>query len=339
MLKTRIGLPFRRVWWAWCGISMVIVLIVLGRCNAALWNNIGWLYLNRGAYGPSSLAAVPYFARALRIDDSSEGAYLGAGLAYAAAEDEDSAVRAWRKGDIDASTLVEFGKKIETTGLYDVALILFRAAAQLDTDSTGLIRFSVGELCQSTLAADGLLSPPNQRYCKDYFSADYDNLLLDGQASYEPKGIWRGTRKFELRTLAAAYQDMMIGMPAPSIAISGFGPGSHGGIYQRISLVPGAEVLFSGYFRVDNDEQFSARLLYIEWQQDSRTYGSEYYTADGDLDWRHLEWHFTLPEGADSWAQFYPALASGVGTVWFDDIRVELVSSPPALRTTDPGTE
>jgi hypothetical protein len=47
---------------------------------------------------------------------------------------------------------------------------------------------------------------------------------------------------------------------------------------------------------------------------------------DSDLEWTKFEREFTVPEDAASSIDFYPAVFNGQGTIWFDDVRLELIT-------------
>jgi hypothetical protein len=313
-------------------IAFAGLLVVLGALRGSwmisrVWNNAGWLQMARVALqGGSTSVATDDFARALVADGTNRRAALGGGMAYAIALDEPNALRLWQQGQVAPDTLYELGRRARDRHQLELALIYFHGAdSLLQPTESGQGYFLEGRLCQS-YRVDPTLPPAVESHCQDYFAENDGNLLLDGQFEQAIGWGWTGDFFFTNPEKATLALEETEGRPAPSLRLDGLTSGRHGGIYQRIALQPGAKVHFSGYFRAKNAADLAAWLLYVEWNQQGKPQGISFVTADTDMEWTLLEWTVTLPEGSEPWMNFYPALLIGKGTVWSDDLRVEILS-------------
>ena len=100
----------------------------------------------------------------------------------------------------------------------------------------------------------------------------------------------------------------------------------HYGLYQRLTLNPGTTVRFSGRFKLSGEENLTARLLYIGWQKEDGTpQGNDGEQRSVQMKWTEFERTFRVPENIRPNINFYPVNFSGEGTIWFDDIQLELV--------------
>ncbi len=291
-----------------------------------LWSNIAWRSLSISvvrSISPSS--ALFHFEQAIFTDPDNLNPYRGAGMAAAEALDEPSALRYWMQGDVKRDMLNQMGRQYRDRGQLDIAFIYFRGAARLDASPGAEGEFLAGKLCQSLRAEPQVVSLDNQRYCDNFFAAQNDNLLLDGQFDHLLEFGWSGTFFFKDPDRARVEIDPTTGAPAPSLKLSGFTEGRHAGVYQRIAIRPGATVHFSGYFRVESAGDLATPLLYVEWQDQGKVHGASFYKAEANLDWTYLEGTITLPITSEPWMNFYPALLIGRGVVWSDDVSVKIL--------------
>jgi hypothetical protein len=293
------------------------------------WSNLGWLQQEeRGLTTLSMLTEsnTYYFDKAIQVDRNNQRAYFGAGVAFAALLDENQALNVWRQGNIAPDDLLQAGSHRRDRGLPDVAFIYFRNAEQLEASTPGKGHFLAGKLCQHLLVNLASVSATNQQYCHNYFTQNNDNLLLNGQFEHDVSWGWTGDFFFRDPSQANINLDHTRGMPAPSLVFDSWTSGNHAGLYQRIAIQPGATIQFSGYFRTRNANDLATRLLYIEWRQENEIKGTHFHVASSDMEWRYLERVFTLPVDSEPWVQFYPIVLIGRGTVWVDDVCVEILS-------------
>ena len=311
-------------------ILVLLALILLGHGTSLLsnfWSNTGWLQLTEGVLNrENTTVPTDHFLRAIQSNQTNARTYLGIGMAYAENFSEPEALNYWRQGQIAPATLHQLGSQMRKQGLLDLAFIYFRNAAQLDPATPDQGDYLAGRLCQQSLTDPARLSAFNQQYCHDYFAQNGGNLLLDGQFDQEVHWGWTGDFLFTDFTRANFQRDLESGVPSPSLRLTGLTSGRHAGLYQRISILPGTKVRFSGYFRSENAHDLSADLLYIERQQEGKPQGNSPYKVESSTEWQHLERIFVLPMDSEPWAQFYPVLLRGEGTVWADNLSVEIVS-------------
>ena len=83
----------------------------------------------------------------------------------------------------------------------------------------------------------------------------------------------------------------------------------------------------SGRFKVKTEEDLEARLLYVAWRAlDGKPQGNQSARQTTDLEWTRFERVFVVPDSNGSTIDFYPAVFSGKGTIWFDNLRLEILT-------------
>lgn len=310
---------------------LFFVFIVQSKTYASYFlSNLGWqkfaseLVQSSNDIEPS----IHYFLNAISVSHQNQRAYWGVGVGYERSQDESSAFDSWRAGQISPDLLNQYGVLINGNGRPNNALIYFRSAHKFEQSQPTQGYLNAGRVCQQHLPDFGGLSIENRRYCRDYFAANADILILDGQFDGEIDWSWTGSFSFSDPERATVKLDQVSGMPAPSLVFTGLTAGKHAGLYQRIPLHPGAKVRFGGDFRVESNESngsLGAFLLYIGWRQNDSSQGNYLTVADFDTDWTHLEREFVLPGNSEPWIQVYPVLLIGQGQVWADNISIEIL--------------
>jgi tetratricopeptide (TPR) repeat protein len=301
--------------------------------TSQFWSNLGWVQLTRLSFlDKIAEAPIVYFNNALQVDDKNRGAYIGAGMTYARVLDESNAQIMWQQGETQADLLIQLGDQLQERGLLDEAFIYFRASAQLAETRPAEGDFRSAKLCQINLPDFEKLTAKNRSYCWRYFDQNKGNLLLDGQFDHTTKWAWAGTSFFKNSTEATLDLDFSTGATEASLMLTGLTSGLHKGIYQRVTLEPGTKIRFGGYFRTENAVDLAARLLYIEWRQAGEIHGTHLYTADSSIEWIYLERIFILPDGSEPWVNLYPVLLNGRGTVWTDNLHVEILPKEHSLN-------
>jgi len=308
----------------------IMLVLISPKIYSHFLSNFGWIQIFNMYTGSIECDQLlrqygVIFDESMHYAPSNSQAYLGKGLIYAFCAKDSQAFSTWQQGDIDPEELTRLGNLAQySLGNIDLAMLLYRGGAILFPVTPNMAQYASVQLCQTTFAQLNDLSKNNKLYCQKLFNNNAQNLIFNGQFDQQ-FASWTGVFFFA-DTMASLEIDNQTGMPPPSQKLSGYSDGKHGGLYQRIQLLPGSTVRFSGYFRVKDAVAFRSRALYIEWKQYGKTQGNHAVFLNSDSDWVWIEREFKLPLDSEPYVQFYPVLLEGIGTVWVDNICVELIS-------------
>jgi tetratricopeptide (TPR) repeat protein len=294
-------------------------------------SNIAWVNLNKHFRGATSSPAndlshdIALFSQAVNIDERNQSAWFGLGLSYVEQGDVDSAVSTWRQFAVDPEILIDYGMAARDGGDMDVALAFLRAAEYEGEITKASIL--AGTACQRSYADPQFLSTSNAQYCANYLTENDNNLIVNGDiAAGEPYG-WEGQHFFSGSNSARLQIEDQGSQGNPAVRLIGENETNHFGLFQSVKLAPGDTVRFSGRFKIEGADNLSARLLYVGWRsEDGTPQGNHGTEQSGQMAWEEFERTFRVPENVKSAINFYPLIFSGEGTLWFDDIKVELVS-------------
>lgn len=310
-----------------CAAVVLIIALRFMPLSSAFLGNLGWLRLSKTVASSmpreaGARKALTLFQRAVGIDASNSRAFLGAGIADVLLGDEAGALASWQEGRIAAEVLIGLGNKARS---WDDALAYFKGAASLDEGQPNEGKFLAGRVCQRAFAQPDGLSRPNQLYCRTYFLQNGDNLIVNGQFHEGNTWGWDGQFFFSNPALSTCQVDRTAGKPAPCLSIAGSNDGRHHGLYQTLSLRPGTRIRYSAWFKTQSAGEMEARLLYIGWGQHDKRQGNQREIVSGDMEWTYLERTWRLPEGSKAEINLYPVLLSGKGTIWIDDVKMEVL--------------
>jgi len=291
--------------------------------------NLAWLQLARPeTWSASSESdggrALALFRKAIAADPSNSRAFLGAGIASLLLGDEAEALAAWREGRIAPETLIGLGTKARSS---DDALVYYRGADAAAKSEPNPAEYLAGQVCQAAFAQPDALKPSNDQFCRQYFARNGGNLILNGQFAEGNTWGWDGQFFFSDPRLSAYSIDWLAGKPIPSLSIAGFTGDRHHGLYQMLSLSHEATIRYSAWLKAEGAGDMEARLLYIGWRQNDQAQGNQQAIASESMGWTYLERTWQLPAGSDPGIVVYPVLLTGEGTVWADDVRLEVLSS------------
>jgi len=126
------------------------------------------------------------------------------------------------------------------------------------------------------------------------------------------------------RHLSYCGHDDSIGHTARGSATIGVSQdGSGAAWYTRLRLPAGRSFSFSTWLKMLLHEGASVRVLVWETHEDGRPVGHSLSTHTESLDWTWFE--HTIPAAShDRQVFFFPAVLDGPGTVWVDDVRLEV---------------
>lgn len=310
------------------GLLLLGLLLHARPLLSLLVSNAAWLSWNRtlgAAERPRETAATSWFPAALWLDGANQSAWLGQGQVAARTDDAPGALASWEQGAVTPDVLLEYGKQARAGDNPATALVYFQGAAARAAPEPNEGAYWAGVVCQQTLATPERLTPAQQTYCDGYFARNGRNLILNGQLATGNTWGWNGQFFFADPRTATFAVDAAAGQPAPSLLLEGVTAGPHRGLYQVISLPPGSRVRFSAKARTAADADFQVALLFIGWRADGRPQGNEFAVVTESTGWRTYEREFRLPADAERLVQFYPAVLSGRGQVWLDDVQLTLL--------------
>ena len=298
---------------------------------SAVYSNIGWVTLNAhlrdGISNTENLDdALGSFSQALGINAGNRSAWFGLGMTYASQHKVEQATNSWRQSEDNPVTLINYGLHARAKGDLDTALAQFRAVDALDVSGAKEGYYLAGTICQRAFGMQYVLSPSHVQFCADFLEENGDNLITNGAFSTGTLAGWGGEHFFIGKNAARLDLEQAAGSSDSIIRLDGLDENNHFGLFQRLTLSPGDTVRFSGRFKLLGEENLTARFLYIAWQKEDGTaqgnHGEQY---SGDTAWMQFERTFRIPDSIKPEIDFYPVLFSGMGTVWFDDIKLELV--------------
>jgi hypothetical protein len=300
--------------------------------TSTIYSNIAWVSLNNTlqsnpANSKNLERVANQFQEALSLDQENRSAWFGRGLAYAMYGDIDLAHSSWSKGGIVPDVLTQYGIEASRDEHLDSALIFFRGAADFRNEVDSEEIYLAGSVCQQSFASPTQLSQKNSQFCAEILAKNRNNLILNGDADTKNLHGWQGKYYFTEQNRAYSSIEDSAESNGLVFKLVGNAEGNHFGLFQRVSLPAGSTVRFSGRFKVEAQEDLEARMLYIGWRGiDGKSEGNQGALQDSDLEWTKFEREFTVPEDAASSIDFYPAVFNGQGTIWFDDVRLELIT-------------
>jgi len=314
------------------GLLMLGVVVGYAFVPTLFHQNMGWLhYTQNQVYAqPGSLEqAQRDFARSLTWNQDNMSAWRGQALTAAQQEQKNVALDSWPRTKLTPEQMIQYGALLVSQKDRAAALLTYQAAMPLFSTMRNPATYAASSVCQSSWGDLASYSLDFSTYCHRIHAENDENLLFNSQFVDDAKWAWDGLFFFDDPRQSQVIWAEQEGQPQPSAAILGRGPEAHFGIYQRICLLPGTTVRFSGWFRTEIEGLFQARLLYVSWTQDQRPQGNHAQIIQDQLPWTYFEREFVFrPEGSPM-VDFYPAVVTGQGTVWFDDLRVEIVSPAP----------
>lgn len=293
------------------------------------FSNLGWLQLARAYSSPEkdepwSAKAQELFRRAVATQHANYEALLGAGISCILTGNELAASSSWRNAEIPPQVLLDLGHQAQADKTWNLALLYYKAAGRLDQEESHEGKFLAGNICQYAIAQPLVLSQRNRAYCRDRFTQAGGNLIVNSQFNGGNTWGW-GKRYFSSPASANYGIDNSSGNPNPAAVVIGLTEDYHGGLFQSISLPPGITVQYSAKIRTESHEGTNVRLLYFGGQIDGKSFGNALQTITKDIGWTRFERTFQVPDVDGKLLTFFPALLTGTGTVWIDDVRVETI--------------
>lgn len=312
-----------------CAAAVLVVRLRFSILPPLFLSNLGWLQLARAhscleARETWSTKALEQFHRVVATQRSNYVTLLGLGIAYAMAGDEFAALSSWRNAGVAPQVLIDFGHQAQADQRWDDALLYYKSATNLELGQPNESQFLAANICQLAFAQPDVLNQRNQAYCRDHLSQYGDNLIVNGQ--FNGGDMWGWGKRYFSSPASVVYRlDERTGQPAPAALIIGLTKDYHGGLFQRITLPSGATVRYSAWVKILTDKGTTVRLLYFGSQVDGKPVGSMLQNVSNDIEWTYFERVFQVPKADGMLFTFFPALLTGKGQVWIDDVRLELL--------------
>jgi hypothetical protein len=323
-------------------VTLVLFLIVFtgvlsrGNLSSLVWQNWGWLRLAHAAITPQTSAYVDAqeaFDQAIQWQPANQRAWVGNAIAAIHQSDLVGASSSWHNAGVAPEFAASYGDMmLEQSFDPQLAFTAYRAAASLYPAKANRAAYAASAICQR-LWADLVAQPAElTQYCQTVFQENQENLLLNAQfVDGAPLG-WTGDFFFEPAQAELAIESNQ-GYPPPAITMTGSGHPEVFGLYQVFCFEPGTTIHFSGWFKVEVRGEMIARILYTGWTQNDAPQGTQAEVISESIGWSYFEREFQLPDGSSSWLLLWPALIQGQGTVWADELRVQIIEQP--IRTTN----
>jgi mannosyltransferase len=110
--------------------------------------------------------------------------------------------------------------------------------------------------------------------------------------------------------------------------IQGYTPSYHGGMFQKVNLSPHSVYLFSAWLKSELASDAKVSILYREYLGgEGDLVGISGGEFSGSKDWGNVEILFVSPSYETN-VLFYPALLTGEGNVWIDDVELVNLNIP-----------
>lgn len=303
----------------------VSMLLAQRRLPSAFYNNVGHLVWLRTSdkQAESADAALPYLERALVFDPSYMQAHIRAALLHLRNGNEEEAFIHWKDGRVDPVVLVAYGNKEKDGGDFSTALALFRDAAKLGAEE-GYLR--AGQICQQEFNRPERLNADERRFCKAFFEHNGNSLILNGD--FNSGGLFGWGQRY-WSGFSGTYSIERDGNRQSFAAlIQGNSDNEVGAISQTLTVKAGTMVRFSARVKADLERGAQLRLLHAVWTRpDGKSGGNQLATLDEDLEWRFVERIMSLQPAENDAYTFSPAILTGKGKVWIDDVHLETLST------------
>ncbi|MCB0070876.1 MAG: hypothetical protein KDE20_05430 [Caldilineaceae bacterium] len=307
----------------------VFVVAIIGSLHlyAGLLTNATWLSIRahiRAQQGsPWALQLAPALLQIAPTDrQRTQQANFVAGVLAELNGGAEEALSAWQKAPAYSQRLIDLGRAYQAAARMDDALLFFRGATGDTIEHPAGFRL-IG-VCQRLHAAMSQDDRANRGFCDTIFEQNGGNLLANPDFAGGTVDGW-------LDHTRAASVDSAMGVPPPSVTISGLPEENGQGIYQWVTFRPETRVHFSALVYIDGKVPEDLRLLYVGRQTlDGKAAGNG-QTLEASVrpgEWLYVERSLTLPEAQDSLFRFVPVLLNGEGTVRLDDVRLEVQSVP-----------
>jgi hypothetical protein len=305
------------------GLVLMIIEWLVTTLGFFFHNNFAWLCLTKAnansLQNNYALDSLEYFRKVGNEGNLGQHVSWGMGLAYSLLGETERALEVWRESDLDPHMLVSIGNSFRSREKLNEALSYYRGVINLDRDDAE-IQFLAGNICQLVLFDIDKASRSNWGFCNNYFVKNDRNLIINSQFAQANIVGWE-----KHHNAGARYEiDMKTGKSSPSVMIKGYTGKYHGGIFQSLILASGNVVRYSMWLKIQPEGGIKVYPLYFRARQNGQLIVGAGKPLVSDKGWTYLERNFRVPEVDGSHFGFYPVFFKGQGTVWVDDVRLEI---------------
>lgn len=330
----------------WVVIGLISLGLALLPARHLLSTNLGWVELTKQIYGTEPAAAEraeTHFSAALQQGATDSRAATGRLLQALLAGQERDEWRARMNGAaIDWARVMAVGEWLYNQGNYTQAMQLFAAAHEMAPEISEDAWLSIGSICQQNLftsnaSTDRLGSVFD---CDEYWNSVSHNLIVNGDFAqahlrpwfkrYQAGIVYRGATiandgidaGLETESAATARQEAA---PRTVAVITSANDEHYGGLYQSIHLPPGTHVRFSARIKVAAQGPMLLYPLYIRGETEEGRWRRSLGAIRESTEWMILEHEYRIPADHHLPTTFYPVYFQSAGTVWVDDVRLNVL--------------
>lgn len=285
--------------------------------------NLGWINLVHSMNIEESndkflQRSADNFKFSVRLKDDNSRSRLGGGLSQILLENDASALVYWEHDSVKLGEIADMADWYRKNGMWNESLSLYRGlllAGHLEDRAETL----AGTVCQRTLVQFSELGRKNETFCTNYFENQDGNLVVNSNFEHNSIWGWSSNHAFSSSSVSYTFGE------SSGIILSGETNEYHGGIFQKIAIPPSSTMRYGMNIKVHAQTQMKAELLYFGGSKGGVPFGNATQILTNDLEWTYVEREIRLPDVDDSIYTFFPVLFSGQGTIWIDNVKVELL--------------
>lgn len=245
---------------------------------------------------------------------NSQTIWRGKGFVEWARGNDQQAFATWEHLGLSADDYVTYGSNhIILHQDREEAFRWFRLAKNLDPTNKRLWRY-VGRLCQNQFEPG---------ICDDFLNYNGHNWFVDSDFMLD-QAAWRLNRTEGVTYGTGECPEKPKVKCAITVTIAEV-PDFQATWFQCLNIEAGIEYRFSGWIRVEAQEDIMWRPLYFQGNVNGSPQGSWPGNQTGTSGWTYWDRTFIAPKFDDQWACFHPVRIGKSGKTWFYNVRLKII--------------